>query len=87
MNIRKRTFANTAAALAEFDKDEAKRRQAWAEVETTLDIACAEQDDRDALRKVQDAYHLDTQDINSAANCRMVDMHFLRRMAGAPNGQ
>lgn len=78
--IRKRECPHTAAALAKFDASEPARDKAWKEAQTTLDIACAEQDDRDALSAVQDAFYLDTQDINSKENCRHAELQFMRRM-------
>lgn len=79
--IRKREFPHTAAALVQFDATAPARDKAWDDAETTLDLACAGQDDREALSAVQDAFQKDTQDINSLEHCRLVDIGFMRRMA------
>lgn len=81
MNIVKRKFTNTAAALVEYDAGRPARDKAWNDIATPLDIACAGQDDREALEAVQRAFHQDTADINSLESCMRVDIQFMRRMA------
>jgi len=80
-NVKKRSFSQSAAALIVFDAGAAERTRAWSTAETAEDIAAAERADAVALRAVQDAYHRDTSDINSLANCHRVDVDFVRRMA------
>ncbi|MFC5511026.1 hypothetical protein ACFPOU_07795 [Massilia jejuensis] len=78
-----RTFNHTAAALLAFDAGAAKRAQAWDTVETNADVDAAELADAHALRAVQEAFHRDTAEINSLANCYRVDLGFMRRMAAS----
>lgn len=78
-----RTFSHTAAALIEFDAGAAARSRAWDTVDTNEDVAAAEQAEAEALRAVQEAFHRDTADINSLANCHLVDLGFMRRMAAS----
>lgn len=91
-NIKKRSFSHSAAALIVFDAGVVQRARAWNAVETVEDVAAAERADSIALRAVQEAYHRDTSDINSLANCYRVDLGFMRRIAassppGAPDPQ
>ena len=81
-NVKKRSFSQSAAALIVFDAGADARARAWSTAETAEDIAAATRADALALRAVQDAYHRDTSDINSLANCHRVDVDFVRRMAG-----
>lgn len=78
-----RTFSHTAAALIEFDAGAATRARAWDSVDTNEDVHAAEQADVQALRVVQEAFHRDTAEINSLANCYRVDLRFMRRMAAS----
>lgn len=80
-NVKKRSFSQSAAAPIVFDAGAAARTRAWSTAETAEDIAAAERADALALRAVQDAYHCDTSDINSLANCHRVDIDFVRRMS------
>ncbi|MFK3740909.1 hypothetical protein [Massilia sp. TN1-12] len=80
-NIKRRTFNNTAAALIEYDAGAAAREGAWNRVEQNVDADAAQQADLLALRKVQEAFHKDTSDINSLDNCYRVDIDFMRRVA------
>lgn len=80
-DIKKRTFSQTAAAILVFDSTAAERRRAWSEIENNDDIAAAERADALALRAVQDAYHRDTSDINSLANCHRIDIDSMRRLS------
>ncbi len=50
-------------------------------MQTNADVDACEARDKLALCAVQDAFHLDTQDINSKDHCRLVDLAFMRRMA------
>lgn len=79
--VKKRSFGHSAAALPVFDAGASERTRAWSVAETSEDFAAAERADAQALRAVQDAYHRDTSDINSLANCHRVDVEFVRRMA------
>ena len=81
MSITLRKFPATAAALVEFDAGAAERKAAWESAETELAIDKAHEADTAALDLVQRAYHQDTADINSLANCLRVDLAFMRRMA------
>lgn len=78
-----RTFSHTAAALIEFDAGAANRSRAWDTVDTNEDVAAAERAKAEGLRAVQEAFHRDTADINSLANCHLVDLAFMRRMAAS----
>ena len=78
-----RTFSHTAAALIVFDAGAATRARAWDSVDTNEDVHAAEQADVQALRLVQEAFHRDTAEINSLANCYRVDLGFMRRMAAS----
>lgn len=78
-----RTFSHTAAALIVFDAGAAARARAWDAVDTNEDVRAAEQADVEALRVVQEAFHRDTAEINSLANCYRVDLGFMRRMAAS----
>jgi len=80
-DIKKRTFSQTAAAILVFDSTAAERRRAWNEAETNEDVAAADKADAQALRHVQDAYHRDTSDINSLANCHRIDIDSMRRLS------
>lgn len=80
-DIKKRTFSQTAAAILVFDSTAADRRRAWNEAETNEDVAAADKADAQALRLVQDAYHRDTSDINSPANCNRIDIDSMRRLS------
>lgn len=80
-DIKKRTFSQTAAAILVFDSTAAERRRAWNEAETNEDVAAADKADAQALRLVQDAYHRDTSDINSLANCHRIDIDSMRRLS------
>lgn len=78
--IKKRTFANTAAALAVFDAGAEERLAAWGNVQVDADVRACEAEDSAALAKVQEVFHQDTADINSRDSCRHVDLQFMRRM-------
>lgn len=80
-DIKKRLFSQTAAALLVFDSSAAVRQRAWTDAETSDDVAAAEQADVQALRHVQAAYHSDTADINSSADCNRIDIDSMRRLA------
>jgi hypothetical protein len=80
MPVKKREFPHTAAALAQFDAGVAARQLAWSTVQTNADAEQCDFRDKLALRAVQDAFHLDTHDINSLEHCRLVDEAFMRRM-------
>lgn len=77
----KRQFPNTKAALVEYDAGVLARDKAWKDVDSNEAADAAEAADNAALAKVQDAFHLDTQDINSRDNCALVDLDFMRKMA------
>lgn len=79
--IKKRNFTNTALALIQYDAGAADRQLAWDTVETNNDVAQCEERDKLALRAVQDAFYMDTHDINSKESCQLVDLAFMRRMA------
>lgn len=79
--IRVRTFGHTAAALIVYQSGAAARAQAWDTADTDADVDAAQLADRNALHLVQLAYHRDTSDINSRANCLRVDLAFMQRMA------
>ena len=81
MPIKKRTFPHTAAALIQYDAGIAARQLAWDTVQTNADVDAAVARGELALRAVQDAFHLDTHDINSKDHCRLADLAFMRRMA------
>lgn len=75
------TFDNTRKALAKYDATQCLRDKAWDNVMTVNHVVMAEENDRLALRTVQDAFHADTMDINCTENCRRLDIDFMRRMA------
>lgn len=77
----KRSFENTRQALIEYDAGKPARDTAWNRVETNDDVTACENADKLALRKVQQAFHKDTSDINSLDHCYLADMDFMRRMA------
>lgn len=79
--IKMRTFDRTAAAIVEFDAGRAMRELNWQRAETNEDVESAQTIDDLALREVQNAFHLDTQDINSVSHCRQVDIAFMRKCA------
>ena len=79
-NIKRRNFDHTAAALTEYDASKAARDSAWNRVEKNEDVDACEAADKAALRKVQEAFHKDTQDINSLDHCYLADLEFMRRM-------
>lgn len=81
MNITKRKFTNTQAALIEYDASALPRNEAWNDASCNESVDAAEKADKDALVAVQAAFHLDTQDINSREHCALVDLDFMRRMA------
>ncbi len=81
VQIQKRVFAHTKYALAQFDLGKDARAAAWLSITTEEGVYDAQRADEEALRKVQDAFYLDTQDINTQDNCRQVDIAFMRRMA------
>lgn len=85
--IKKRSFANTAAALVEFDATQPARDKLWDAAESNVDVHAAQIAAKVALTKVREAYHADTLDINSYANCMTIDIQFMRKMAkGSGNG-
>lgn len=79
--IKTRTFGHTAAALIVVDSTAAQRAQAWETAETNADIDAAEAADANALLPVLKAFHQDTSDINSMANCMRMDLASLRKLA------
>jgi len=79
-NIKRRSFNNTAAALIEYDAGKAARDSAWNKVEKNQDVEACEAAEKEALRKVQEAFHKDTHDINSLDHCYLADLAFMRRM-------
>ena len=81
MPIKKREFPHTVAALIQYDAGAAARQLGWDTVQSKEDVDACEAREKLALCAVQDACHLDTQDINSKDHCRLVDLAFLRRMA------
>jgi hypothetical protein len=81
MNITKRKFTNTHAALIEYDASALARNEAWNDASCKESIDAAEKADKDALASVQASFHLDTHDINSRENCALIDLDFVRRMA------
>lgn len=75
------TFDHTRAAVLEFDAGIPSREATWSQVQTNTDVDVCERLDFQALRKVQEAFYLDTKHINSRDNCLRVDIDFMRRMA------
>lgn len=74
-------FDNTRAALVEFEKGEPKRSKLWDKAHSMKGVEAAEKADAVALRKVQEAFYLDTKDINSHSNCLTVGIKYLREIA------
>lgn len=75
-------------ALAEYDRTAAERDQLWTNAETNEDVLAAERAEKDALLKVQLAFHALTKDRNSLEHCKLVDLEFMRRCASlADNDQ
>lgn len=72
---------NTKKALARYDAMQSMRDKAWDNVMTVGHVVMAEENDRLALRAVQDAFHEDTKDINSSEMYRRPSIDFIRRMA------
>jgi hypothetical protein len=80
LNIKRRSFEHTAAALVEYDAGKQARDNARNRVERNEDVDAAQEADLMALRKVQEAFHKDTHDINSLEHCYHADIAFMRRM-------
>lgn len=74
-------------ALAEYDRTAAERNRMWATVETSEDVIAAEQADKDALLKVQLAFHELTKDRNSLERCKLAGLDFMRRCAAFSDTQ
>ena len=71
------TMENTKKALVEYYDDFEAREKAWKDIITVEDFDACVAADECALRKVQEAYYLDTCDRNSRDNCLMVDIKFM----------
>lgn len=71
----------TAAALAIFDATQLERDALWADPACAAAVMSAEAADDAALRLVQDAFHSDTETINSLESCRRMRIKDLRAMA------
>ena len=74
-------IANPAAALISYDAGKPARELSWQMAESNADVERAELADKLALCSVQDAFHVDTHDLNNKDHCRQVDIAFMRRMA------
>ena len=68
-------------AIAEYDRTAAERNAKWDNASCTLDIFAAEDADRGALIKVQDAFYEVTKDRNRQEDCRRIDIDAMRRLA------
>ncbi len=68
-------------AIAEYDRTAAERNAKWDNASCTLDIFAAEDADRDALTKVQEAFYEVTKDRNRREDCRRIDIDAMRRLA------
>jgi protein-disulfide isomerase-like protein with CxxC motif len=68
-------------AIAEYDRTAAERNAKWDNASCTLDIFAAEDADRDALSKVQEAFYQVTKDRNRREDCRRIDIDAMRRLA------
>lgn len=68
-------------AVAEFDLTAAERNAKWENASCTLDIFAAEDADRDALTKVQDAFYEVTKDRNRREDCHRIDIDAMRQLA------
>lgn len=69
------------AALLEYDRTAPERQQLWDQATCEADVAPAQAADRAALAKVQEAFYQVTKDRNCRANCYLVDIKFLRKVA------
>ncbi len=81
MTTEKRSFANTRAALIEYDAMAAHRDHLFNTVESNADVAAWEQVCLDDLNDVREAFWHDTKDINSRDNCMRVELEFMRKCA------
>lgn len=68
-------------ALAEYDRTAVERQHKWDTVESSDDVDAADQADKDALVKVQDAFFEVTRDRNSRDNCGLADIASIREYA------
>ena len=68
-------------AIAEYDRTAPERNAMWEGASCTLDVFAAEDADRAALIKVQDAFYDVTKDRNRQEDCRRIDIDAMRRLA------
>lgn len=68
-------------AIAEYDRTAPERNAKWDNASCTLDIFAAEDADRDALIKVQEAFYEVTKDRNRREDCHRIDIDAMRRLA------
>jgi hypothetical protein len=74
-------FEHTRKALEGYDRSQARRDKMLTDAKTNEDVAVWEVAERQALVKVQAAYHKDTKRWNSRANCALLDIGFMQKMA------
>lgn len=70
-------------ALAEYDRTAKERNALWENASCNLDVFAAEDADREALTKVQDAFYEVTKDRNSRGDCRRIDIQAMRKLAAS----
>ena len=68
-------------AIAEYDRTAPERNAMWESASCNLDVFSAEDADRAALTKVQEAFYEVTKDRNSQEDCRRIDIDAMRRLA------
>ena len=81
-------FENTILALVEYDRTAPAREEMFANLgKQDGYVACQaafdewEAAEKDALKKVQVAFHQDTSEYNHLDNCLRCDIHFMRKVA------
>ena len=75
-------FKHTKQALIEYDVGYLERSKAWDEAWDSKAIAACQIADRVALEKVQNAFFLDTDEMNSLEKCRLATLAFMRQCVG-----
>jgi hypothetical protein len=81
------TFTHTRAAFVIYDEGHAARQVLWDAAESDSDVAVAQAADAAALEKLQDAFYLDTQEVNSREHCKHIDAYDMRKLVTKHNPQ
>lgn len=76
-----REYPHSIKALEEYDKGVIQRDLRWQKVETNAEIERLHAEDSVAKNRVREAFHQDTQDINSLEDCLRIDPEDIRRIA------